>query len=193
MLKKVAFLDRDGVINFDSHDYIKSRSEFEFIPGSIEAIRILTLAGFTSFVITNQSALARELISLEELQKIHKMMKTKIASAGGRLREIFFCPHMPQDNCGCRKPQPGLIFQAQRKYDIDLADAVMIGDSAKDIECAYNAGCGQAVLVKSGKETGVEKLLDARQLKPSHVAADLLEAAKWIMSQGNKYTAGSGN
>ena len=190
MLKKVVFLDRDGVINFDSPNYIKSQSEFKFIPGSIEAIRKLTLTGFTSFVITNQSALARKLISSQELEKIHKMMKAKIASEGGKLTDIFFCPHMPNDGCDCRKPQPGLIFQAQRKYDIDLTDAVMVGDSAKDIECAYNAGCGRAVLVKTGKEIGVEQLLDARQIKPSHVAADLLAAAKWIL---NKYTAGSGN
>ena len=193
MLKKVVFLDRDGVINVDSVHYIKSRSEFEFIPGSIEAISLLTLKGFTSFVITNQSAIARKLISFEELQKIHKMMTTRIAADGGKLTDIFFCPHMPEDGCSCRKPKPGLIIQAQVKYDIDLADAVMIGDSAKDIECAYNAGCGRAVLVKTGKESGVEQLLNARQIKPSHVAADLLEASKWLIAHVKKYTAGSGN
>ena len=187
MLKKVVFLDRDGVINFDSPNYIKSRCEFKFIPGSIEAISELTLNGFTSFVITNQSALARGLISFEELEEIHNMMKKRVASEGGKLTEIFFCPHMPNDGCDCRKPQPGMIFQAQRKYDIDLADAVMVGDSAKDIVCAYNAGCDRAVQVKTGKEGEIERLLDARQIRPDHVAANLLEAAKWIMAHGSRY------
>ena len=114
-LKKVVFLDRDGVINYDSPEYIKSRSEFEFIPGSIEAIGELTLNGFTSIVISNQSALSRKLISPGELNDIHKMMKKTVASAGGRITEIFFCPHMPDDGCECRKPEPGLIFRAWSK------------------------------------------------------------------------------
>ncbi len=182
MLKKVVFLDRDGVINYDSPDYIKSRSEFKFIPGSIEAIGKLTVSGFTSIVISNQSALARKLISSEELDNIHKLMKQTIAAAGGDITDIFFCPHMPDDECTCRKPQPGLIFQAQRKYDIDPAEAVMVGDSARDIECACNAGCGRAVLVTSGNDRDVEKVLKIKQITPDYVAENLYDAARWIIA-----------
>jgi len=182
LLKKVVFLDRDGVINYDSPDYIKSRSEFKFIPGSIEAIGKLTVSGFTSIVISNQSALARKLISSEELDNIHKLMKQTIAAAGGDITDIFFCPHMPDDECNCRKPQPGLIFQAQRKYDIDPAEAVMVGDSARDIECACNAGCGRAVLVTSGNDRDVEKVLKIKQIAPDYVAENLYDAARWIIA-----------
>ncbi len=181
MLEKVVFLDRDGVINFDSPDYIKSCAEFEFIPGSLEAIRRLTTNGFTSIVVTNQSALARKLISAAELDRIHAMMKRAVVSAAGRITDVFYCPHLPGDGCDCRKPAPGLIYQAQRKYDIDLAAAVMVGDSAKDIECARRAGVHQAVLVQSGTAHDVERQLRARRMVPDYVADDLLGAVKWIL------------
>ena len=90
---------------------------------------------------------------------------------------------MPQDNCGCRKPQPGLIFQAQRKYDIDLADAVMIGDSAKDIECARNAGCGYSILVQTGNGLSAGDELHQKGIRPDHTAATLLSAVDWILTQ----------
>ena len=183
VLKKVVFLDRDGVINRDSPNYIKSRSEFEFIPGSIAAIAKLTANGFTSIVITNQSALARKLISPAELDAVHSMMKKSIAAGGGRLTDIFFCPHLPDDGCGCRKPKPGLIFQARRRYNIDLAEAVMVGDSPKDIACARNAGCGGAILVQSGKKPRGEPILKADQIMPDHVAANLQQAVKWIIDK----------
>jgi D-glycero-D-manno-heptose 1,7-bisphosphate phosphatase len=180
-LKKVVFLDRDGVINYDSPEYIKNRSEFKFIPGSIEAVTDLTRNGFTSIVISNQSALSRKLISPEELNDIHMMMKKTIASAGGRITDIFFCPHMPDDGCECRKPEPGLIFRAQRKYNINLVEAVMVGDSIKDIECARNAGCGAAVLIKSGNDLEAENALKRKRIFPDHVAQNLREAVKWII------------
>ena len=185
LLEKVVFLDRDGVINYDSPEYIKSRSEFKFIRGSIEAVRELTLHGFTSIVITNQSALSRNLIPPRELEYIHEMMKNAVASAGGRIAEIFFCPHLPDDGCKCRKPEPGLIFEAQRKYNINLAEAVMVGDSPRDIECARNAGCGGAVLVKSGNDPNAENALRKKEIFPDHVAQNLREAVKWVIDRGN--------
>jgi len=180
-LKKVVFLDRDGTINRDSADYIKSRSEFEFIPGAVAAVSELTAGGFTCMVITNQSALARGFISSAELDAVHAMMCAEIAAAGGKIADIFFCPHMPEDNCSCRKPAPGLLLRAQQKYAIDLADAVMVGDSAKDIECGRTAGCGRTVLVKSGRHDDVEAQLSERRMAADYMAADLLEAARWII------------
>ena len=184
LLQKVVFLDRDGTINYDSPDYIKSRFEFKFIHGSIEAIRQLTLSGFSSIVITNQSALARKLITPEELDFLHGMMKETVAASGGKITDIFFCPHMPDEGCDCRKPEPGLILRAQRQYNIDLTTAIVVGDSAKDIECARNAGCGKAVLVKSGKDQEAEKLLKTRRIVPDHVAENLYDAARWIIADG---------
>jgi histidinol-phosphate phosphatase family protein len=181
LLKKVVFLDRDGTINRDSADYVKSRSEFDFIPGSLEAIRDLTANGFTSIVITNQSALARKFISLEELDAMHAMMSRAVVSAGGNITDIFFCPHLPDDGCECRKPAPGLIHQARRKYNIELADSIMVGDSAKDMACGRNAGCGRTVLVKSGIDPDVEKALKKKPLAADFVAGNLLEAAQWII------------
>jgi D-glycero-D-manno-heptose 1,7-bisphosphate phosphatase len=131
------FLDRDGTVNRDLPGYIKSWSEFEFLPGSIEAVRDLTLNGFRVIIITNQSAVARNLLSLKELEYIHAMMRKALESKGGKITDVFYCSHMPDDNCACRKPKPGLIYRAQEKYRIDLASAVMVGDSARDIEGAF--------------------------------------------------------
>jgi len=185
LLKKVVFLDRDGTINRDSVDYIKSRAEFDFLPGSVEAISKLTVNGFTSIVITNQSALARKFISPAELDAMHAMMCRAVASAGGKISDIFCCPHMPDVGCQCRKPASGLIHQARQKYNIELADSIMVGDSAKDIACGRNAGCGKTVLVKSGLDPDVVKKLNKIQISADLVAANLLEAADWIIDHFN--------
>jgi len=182
-LDKVVFLDRDGVINFDSPDYIKNWSEFKFIPGSIEAIKRLTLNGFTSIVISNQSVINRKMVSDDDLEYIHTMMRNNIESKGGIIKDIFFCPHKPEDKCDCRKPRPGLIYRAQKTYSIDLASSVMVGDNAKDIECAKNAGCGMAVLVKTGNGEVAEKILAEKEIFPDHIARDLYEAVEWIIAK----------
>ncbi len=181
-IRNVVFLDRDGTINHDSPNYIKNRSEFGFIPGSIDAIRDLTTAGYQSIVITNQSALGRKLISPAELDDMHEMMKDAILMGGGQVTDIFLCPHMPDSGCECRKPAPGLIFQARRKYGIDLSRTIMVGDSAKDIECACNAGCGQAVLIRTGNDPEVENKLRTKGIIPDHTAENLYDAAQWIIS-----------
>jgi len=181
LIRKVVFLDRDGTINRDSPAYIKSREVFEFLPASLEAIRNLTLNGFVSIVITNQSAVPRNLISSGELDRVHNLMTRTVAENGGEIKDVFYCPHMPSDGCDCRKPEPGLIYQAREKYGIDLSESVMVGDSAKDIECAHRAGCGRAVLVKSGLHNGVEDELKTRRIRVDYVAKDLHEAAGWII------------
>ena len=181
MLQRVVFLDRDGVINRDSSDYIKSWDEFEFLPGSIEAIRLLTLNRFNTIIITNQSVINRNMVSREDLEYIHAMMKSAVKSGGGEIKDIFYCPHIPEDECDCRKPKPGLIYMAQKKYRIDLADSVMVGDSAKDIECARNAGCGRSILVKTGNGAMTEKILSERSISPDFVAKDLYHAVNWIV------------
>lgn len=179
----MVFLDRDGVINRDSPDYVKSWSEFEFLPGSIEAIRNLSVSGFTTMLITNQSAVNRRLISHTELQTIHTRMKAALKRRDGHIRDIFFCPHRPDERCACRKPKPGLIHQAQSKYRIDLSQSFMVGDNAKDIECARNAGCGCAILVQSGIGTDAAEILATRDICPDFIARDLSGAVNWIMNR----------
>lgn len=178
--QRVVFLDRDGVINRDLPDYIKSWEEFEFLPGSIEAIRLLNLSGFTAIIITNQSVINRNMVSKEGLEYIHALMKKAVKSGGGEIKDIFFCPHTPEDGCDCRKPEPGLIYQAQKKYQIDLPASIMVGDNAKDIECASRAGCGLSVLVKSENFSNAERLLSEMKIFPDYTASNLYDAANWI-------------
>lgn len=185
LLKKVVFLDRDGVINKDSPHYIKSWAEFEFLPRSIEAIKQLTLNDFTTIIITNQSVINRNMVSKKGLDYIHRMMKKVVQSRGGEIKDIFFCPHTPEDGCDCRKPNPGLIHKAQQVYRIDLEATAMVGDSAKDIECALNAGCGNTVLVKTGNGLEAEKILAKKAIYPDHVALDLYDAVHWIIKHVN--------
>ena len=181
MLKKVVFLDRDGTINQDAVDYIKSWSEFKFLSRSLEALHDLTAAGFTLIVITNQSAISRKLISPQELENIHSKMKAVVESRGGKISDIFFCPHLPEDSCDCRKPLPGLIYRAQKRHDIDLSTAVMIGDSARDIECAQKAGCGCSILVQTGNGREAERILAEKDLHPVCITQNLYDAACWLI------------
>ncbi len=182
---RVVFLDRDGVINHDSDNYIKSWSEFTFIPRSIEAIHQLVRHGYSVIVITNQSVINRNMVSYKNLNYIHDMMKKTVENEGGRIIDIFFCPHIPENNCTCRKPKPGLIHQAQSKYNIHLNTAVMIGDNAKDIECAKNAGC-KGILVKTGNAKQALTTLKDKHVHPDHIAKNLYEAVQWILShKGN--------
>jgi D-glycero-D-manno-heptose 1,7-bisphosphate phosphatase len=182
MNNKYVFLDRDGVINKDSPDYVKRWSEFKFLPRSIEAIRLLTEHEFTVIVITNQSIINRKMASLEDLEHTHSMMKNAVQEGGGEIRDIFFCPHRPEDFCSCRKPEPGLIFQARDKYQIDLSTSVVVGDSSKDIGCAKNAGCRYAVLVKTGNFERAVLDLEKKKITPGYIASDLYEAAEWIIA-----------
>lgn len=180
--KKVVFLDRDGTINRDSPDYIKCWAEFEFLPGSLEALAWLTRSGHTLILITNQSAVGRGMVSLQTLDDTHSRLRAAVRAAGGHVEAIFFCPHRPDDNCECRKPKAGLILQACRRYGIDPADSIMIGDSVKDILCGRNAGCGKTLLVRTGNGREAEKALSAQQARPDAVADDLMHAVEIIES-----------
>lgn len=176
-LERVIFLDRDGVINRDSPDYIKNWDEFEFLPGSLEAMRLLTQAGFRLIITTNQSIINRGWVPLRVLDHTHAQLRASVERAGGHIHDIFFCPHKPDEACDCRKPKPGMIRKAQRRYDIDLSGAVMIGDSAKDILSGRNAQCGTTILVQTGNGPEAIRELADRGVQPDFIAADLLDAA----------------
>ena len=155
---KIIVLDRDGVINQDSDDYIKSADEFIPIDGSIEAIARLSQAGFRVMVATNQSGLARGFFDEETLSEMHHYLCSMVEQSGGVIDGIFYCPHLPNAECSCRKPRTGLLEQIQNEYSCDLHGSFFVGDSLKDIEAARAFGC-KPVLVRTGKGLLTEKLL----------------------------------
>ena len=189
MTEYTVFLDRDGVINHDSDAYIKHPDEFHFIPKSPDAIALLNAAGFQVILITNQSAVGRGMISGRTLDAVFKKMTHGVEQAGGRIKDIFFCPHTPDQGCDCRKPKPGMILKAVACHGIDLKKAFMVGDSAKDIECGKNAGCAKTILVKTGNGEKALAALTKKGIAPDFIAKDLYEAACWItakFSSGNR-------
>ncbi|MCP4116166.1 MAG: D-glycero-beta-D-manno-heptose 1,7-bisphosphate 7-phosphatase [Desulfobacteraceae bacterium] len=184
--KPIVFLDRDGVINQDSPDYIKTADEFEFIPGSDEAISLLCKAGFEVILITNQSMINRGISTRSHLEAIFEKMRAGVAAKGGRIKDIFYCPHAPDEGCACRKPKPGLILKALDRYGINPATAFMVGDSAKDIGCARNARLGHALLVLTGNGSKALETLEKEQNQPDFTAPDLMAAVQWIIqTQGS--------
>lgn len=147
--RKFIILDRDGVINYDSEDYIKSPDEWVPIPGSLEAIAKLNQAGFRILIATNQSGISRGLYDFQMLELIHEKLAQSLGKKNGKIEEIFYCPHQPLDDCYCRKPKPGLIEQMQNKYCLTLSDTFYIGDSAADIALAQSVGA-KPMLVLTG-------------------------------------------
>jgi D-glycero-D-manno-heptose 1,7-bisphosphate phosphatase len=176
------FLDRDGVINEDRPDYVKRWDEFAFLPGSLEALRLLREQGCRIIVITNQSIVGRRMVSETELCHIHNKMLKAVAVHGGKIDAIFYCPHSPEEGCACRKPKPGLIYQARDVYSLDLSQTCMIGDSLKDMQCARTAGCGKTILVRTGYGRQTEQICREYDIRPDHVAPDLLGAVRWLLS-----------
>ena len=156
----LVILDRDGVINEDSDAYIKSPAEWLPIPGSLEAIARLNYAGFRVVVATNQSGIARGLFDMAELNAIHQRLHATLARLGGQLDGIYFCPHGPDDGCGCRKPRPGLLQEIAARHGIDLDGVPVIGDSLRDIEAARAVGA-TPFLVRTGKGSQAEGQLPA--------------------------------
>lgn len=141
-------LDRDGVINEDSADYIKTPEEWHPIAGSLDAIARLSSV-FPVYVATNQAGVGRGILTFSALMAINDKMESAVSAAGGLITDIAFCPHHPDDNCRCRKPAPGLLLDLARRHGFDPARAIFIGDSMRDIEAARAAGC-QAGLVLTG-------------------------------------------
>ncbi len=187
-LQKVVFLDRDGVINEESPDYVLSVKEFHFIPKSLEAIKLLSQNGFLVIVITNQSAVGRGWMSLNDLNEIHSVLIKEAEKNGGMITDIFFCPHHPSENCNCRKPLAGLIHKAMARYEIDIKSSFMVGDSAKDIECALNAGIKNHILVQTGNGIKAQKELLAKNIRPWAFTDDLYRAVKMIIRVNEKNT-----
>ncbi|MFO1258166.1 MAG: D-glycero-beta-D-manno-heptose 1,7-bisphosphate 7-phosphatase [Gammaproteobacteria bacterium] len=177
----LVILDRDGVINHDSPDFIKSPAEWIPYPESLEALRLLHQAGIKVAVASNQSGIGRGLFSEETLNGIHHKMMSAVEAAGGQIDRIFYCPHLPDARCLCRKPQPGLLLQIQSHYQVNLTQIPVIGDSWRDLEAAIAVNA-IPVLVKTGngEKTWVSHQAD---LKNIDVFDSLLHAAQALLKK----------
>lgn len=180
MQLQVVFLDRDGVINHNRPDYIKSVDEFKFLPGALDGLKRLYEAGLHVVVITNQACVNKGLVSPETLDEINQQMIERVCEAGGRIWGVYCCPHRTEEGCDCRKPAPGLILRASRDLNIDPKDTVFVGDAPTDVQAGHAANCKTVLVLTGGLSADQAALLDPA---PDFIAADLDAAVDWIMKQ----------
>lgn len=180
---KLAILDRDGTINADSDDYVKSPEEWSPLPGALEAIAKLNHAGWHVVLATNQSGLARGLFDMAALNAMHVKMNRLLAVHGGRIDAVFFCPHQPTDACSCRKPLPGLLLKIGERFGVELGGVPCVGDSLRDLQAAQAAGCAPH-LVLTGKGQALRgKTLPADTPSNTVVHEDLGVFANYLLAQ----------
>jgi histidinol-phosphate phosphatase family protein len=168
-MNKAAFLDRDGVINRKATEgeYVTRWEEMHFLPGVGEAIALLNRASFRVIVVSNQRCIAKGLLTINELDSMHRRMSRELAEMGANIDGVYYCPHEGHPPCGCRKPEPGMLFAAANKHQVDLPSSWMIGDSGKDVEAGRNAGCRTARILAAdasedaGADISVRSLLEA--------------------------------
>ncbi len=177
--RRAIFLDRDGVINVNRPDHVKSWDEFVFLPRSLQALRRLAPSGFVIVVTTNQAAIARGLTDDSTVRDIHVRMIAEVKRAGGRLDAVYYCPHLPEEKCECRKPQPGLFLRAAREFDIDLARSLVVGDAFTDVAAARAIGA-QPILVRTGRGQEQHACMTQNNHTGYQVVEDLLSAVEWI-------------
>jgi len=181
MVMKLVILDRDGVINFDSAQFIKSPAEWKPIPGSLEAIARLNQSGYRVVVATNQSGVGRGLFDMDTLNKIHEKMHKSLFTVGARIDAIFYCPHAADSACECRKPKPGMFKRISQTLNIDLAGVPAIGDSLRDLQAGAAVGC-KPILVRTGK--GEKTLAEGNLPEGTLEFADLAQAVDWLLAKG---------
>jgi len=174
------FIDRDGVVNRNRDDYVKSWEEFEFLPGSLEALRMLARRGVRVVVVTNQSAVGRGIITMRTVEGIHRRMVAEVEAHGGRIDAVLCCPHAPDDGCQCRKPRPGLLLEAVRRFRIERTASCFIGDTVSDLKAAHAAGI-PFVMVLSGKGSSASLRHCHCGYPVRWIAPDLQSAARWFV------------
>jgi histidinol-phosphate phosphatase family protein len=175
------FIDRDGVINVNRPDYVKTVDELVLLPDALNALARLRESGLRSIVISNQAGVGRGLISPRELQRINDRLLGEISAHGGCITRIYYCTHRKEENCSCRKPEIGLLLRAKEELDIDLHRSYLIGDALSDIESGKRAGC-RTILVLSGR-SGLNEVADWGS-QPDHIAGTLADAVDWILNDG---------
>jgi D-glycero-D-manno-heptose 1,7-bisphosphate phosphatase len=177
------FIDRDGVINENRADHVKCWSEFRFLPGAPEAIGRLTQAGLRVFVVTNQAIVNRGMVSRSTVDELNQAMIREISRHGGRVEAVACCPHRPDEQCGCRKPRPGLLLNLARKFELDLRSSTIVGDALSDLQAGRAVG-SRAILVLTGR--GREQLAQAAAVGTGGftVVEDLAAAADLLVDVG---------
>ena len=180
MKRPAVFLDRDGVINQNRADYVKSWSEVEFLPAAFDALRRLAETDFAIVLVTNQSAVGRGIVSKESATRLNRRIVETIRSQGGRVNGSYLCPHHPDDNCECRKPRPGMLLQAADELGLDLGRSYFIGDAITDMQAADAAGV-RGILVLTGR--GQNQAREASAPLPWPIASDLESAIDYILNK----------
>jgi D-glycero-D-manno-heptose 1,7-bisphosphate phosphatase len=178
---KLVILDRDGTINQDRDDYVKSPDEWVPLAGSLEAIARLNHAGWRVVVASNQSGLGRGLFDVATLNAMHAKFYKLLAAAGGRVDAVFYCPHGPEEACQCRKPQPGLFEQIRDRYGMDLKGVPTVGDSLRDLQAGAAAGCDTHLVLTGKGEALRDQPLPAHFPEGTRVHADLSAFADWLL------------
>jgi D-glycero-D-manno-heptose 1,7-bisphosphate phosphatase len=182
MTSKAVFLDRDGTVNKEVN-YLSKIQQLEILPNSAKAIKLLNENNFKVIVITNQSGVARGYFSKETLEEINDHLKGELAKDGAQIDAMYYCPHHPEEGCECRKPRPGMIERAKRKFDLDLSFSFIVGDTINDLETGHNIGC-KTVLVLTGYGKRELNEQENWSLQPDFIAQDLLDAVMWIIGEG---------
>jgi D-glycero-D-manno-heptose 1,7-bisphosphate phosphatase len=182
-MKTAVFLDRDGVINRNiDGDYVRRSEEFEFLPGSLEAIQRLLMENTAVIIVCNQACIGKGLVSDARVQEINRRLVAQTSVAGRKISAVYYCPHRVEDGCECRKPKPGMLLKAAADWDLDLTRCYMVGDAMSDIEAGSAGGC-MTLLVKTGRG---RKALQERQkwkTQPDFIVEDLAQAVEIILEE----------
>lgn len=180
-MNRAILLDRDGVINEDREDYVKSWQEVRFIKGARQALKQIHQAGVPVVVITNQAAVGRGLITEDDLADIHARLMKAIQKAGGKITKIYYCPHHPEAHCRCRKPRIGMLKKAAQELHLDLRQCFFVGDALRDVQAGKRAGC-HTVLVQTGQgEKSLQKILAGQATVSPDWVCDNLASATALM------------
>ena len=179
---KLVILDRDGTINADSTEFIKSPEEWMPLPGALEAIARINHAGWHVVVASNQSGLGRGLFDVASLNAMHAKMHKLLAAVGGRVDAVFYCPHTPDDKCHCRKPEPGLFEQIGERYGIDLSAAHVVGDATRDVVAGATAGCQPHLVLTGNGAVYRGRDMPATFPQGTRVHEDLGAFADWLVA-----------
>ena len=186
---RAIFIDRDGVICRNRDDHVKSWEAFVFLPGVLQALARLARLDVPIVVVTNQAAINRGLVPAEVVEDIHVRMVREVQAAGGRIDRVVYCPHRPDEHCGCRKPEPGMLLRAAEELAIDLSTSVLIGDAETDMQAGQSVGCHCIlVLTGRGRQQLIRCWIDGEQgfqvVPDLDAAADAILCGQWIAADG---------
>jgi D-glycero-D-manno-heptose 1,7-bisphosphate phosphatase len=177
---EAVFLDRDGVIIRNRSGYVRSWDDVKFIPGALDALGHLQAISERLIIVTNQSAIGRGLVTLEQADTINRRVTETIAHAGTTIHGLYLCPHAPEEGCPCRKPEPGLILQAIEEHSINPANAAMVGDALTDVEAGIRAGVPINILLRTGRGAVQEQRIPTDETRPSAVLNSLGDVAPYL-------------